>query len=89
MEVLAFEFVGEFVVLGESVGVEVFGGKVEEVGAFGAVGGFSAEGFEDSAGVVASAHGHAAGAGDFEDGVGTFAEDLQEAFDFGGAAGHF
>ena len=50
--------------------------------------GFGAEGFEDAAGVVAAAHGHAAGAGDFEDGVAGFAEDLDEAFDLGGGAGH-
>ena len=50
---------------------------------------FGAEGFEDSGGVVAAAHGHAAGAGDFEDVVAGLAEDLDEAFDFGGGAGHF
>jgi hypothetical protein len=38
--------------------------------------------------VLAAAHGHAAGAGDLEDGVAGFAEDLEEAFDLGGAAGH-
>jgi hypothetical protein len=48
-----------------------------------------AEGFEDAAGVVAAAHGHAAGAGDLEDGVAALGDDLNEAFDFGGAAGHF
>ena len=38
--------------------------------------------------MVASAHGHAAGAGDFEDGVAGLGDDLEEAFDLGGAAGH-
>ncbi len=44
--------------------------------------------FEDARGVVAAAHGHAAGARDLEDLVAGFAEDLEEAFDFGGGAGH-
>src|SRR5207302_663018 len=48
-----------------------------------------AEGFEDAAGVVAAAHGHAAGAGDLEDGVAALGDDLDEAFDLGGAAGEF
>src|SRR6266702_1434691 len=51
----------------------------------GGVGG--AEGFEHAAGVVAAAHGHAAGAGDLEDGVAALGDDLDEAFDLGGAAG--
>ena len=34
--------------------------------------------------MVTAAHGHAAGAGDFEDGVVGLAEDLQEAFDLAG-----
>ena len=37
---------------------------------------------------MAAAHGHTAGAGDFEDGVAGLGDDLDEAFDLGGAAGH-
>ncbi len=50
--------------------------------------GCCAERFEDAAGVMAAAHGHAAGAGDFEHLVAGLAEDLEEAFDLGGGAGH-
>src|SRR5271170_2290408 len=38
---------------------------------------------------MAAAHGHTAGARDLEDGVATLGDDLDEAFDFGGAAGEF
>jgi hypothetical protein len=48
-----------------------------------------AKGLEDAAGVQASAHGHAACAGDLEDGVAGLAQDLDEALDLAGAAGHF
>src|SRR5260370_5945442 len=39
----------------------------------------SAEGFHDAAGVVASTHGHAAGAGDLEDGVAALGDDLDRS----------
>jgi len=47
-----------------------------------------AEGLEDAAGVVAAAHGHATGAGDLDDGVAGLAQDLDEALDLAGGAGH-
>src|SRR5216683_1306184 len=72
----------------ELVGDDLFGLELGEVGACGFDWTVGAEGFEDAAGVVASAHGHAAGAGDLEDGVVALAEDLDEAFDLAGAAGH-
>src|SRR5882762_4733594 len=65
-------------------GVGVFGeGGLVGVGRVG-----GAESFEDAAGVVAAAHGHAAGAGDLEDGVAALGDDLDAALDLGGAAGH-
>ena len=77
-----------------SVNVGELGGQdFAGVGFFGegglvGVGGIGcAERFHDTAGVVASAHGHAAGAGDLEDGVAALGDDLDEAFDLGGAAG--
>lgn len=74
------ELVGECVHGVEGVGV---GGVVllELVG-------FAAEGLHNAAGVVSAAHGHAAGAADLKNLVGGFAEDLDEAFDLAGAAGH-
>src|SRR5216683_211524 len=72
----------------ELVGDDLFGLELGEVVACGFDWTVGAEGFEDAAGVVASAHGHAAGAGDLEDGVVALAEDLDEAFDLAGAAGH-
>ncbi len=38
--------------------------------------------------MVAAAHGHAAGAGDFENLVAAFPQDLEQTFDLGGGAGH-
>jgi hypothetical protein len=85
---LIFEFAGKNLVDRKGVGVED-----QHVGSFfGAVRsglGLGAESFEDAGGVVAAAHGHATGAGDFEDFVAGLAEDLEEAFDLGGRAGHF
>jgi len=64
-----------------------FVGEVGLAGGGGVVVG-GAEGFEDTAGVVASAHGHAAGAGDLKNVEAGLTEDLEEAFDFAGGAGH-
>src|SRR5260370_781732 len=77
-----------FVDVCELVGDDLFGLELGEVGACGFDWAVCAEGFEDAAGVVAAPHGHAAGAGDLEDGVVALAEDLDEAFDLAGAAGH-
>src|ERR1700712_3024878 len=70
------ELAGDGFFRGQRVGIDV-----QQIGAFfasGGKGGAGAKRFEDAGSVLTSAHGHAAGAGDFEDGVGGFAEDLDE-----------
>src|ERR1700721_513296 len=78
-----------FADVSELGGEDVVGTKFfREDGLFGVIRIGGAEGFEDAAGVVAAAHGHAACTGDFEDGVAALGDDLDKAFDIGGAAGH-
>jgi len=73
---------------GELVGDDLGGGEVRRCTNFIFITIGGPQGFEDAAGVFASAHGHPASPGDLEDGVVGLAENLDQAFDLGRAASH-
>src|SRR6185503_4989258 len=77
-----------FVDFGELVGNDFGDGEVVGGAGFLVGGVRRAQGFEDAAGVLAAAHGHAAGAGDLEDDVVGLAEDLNQPLDFAGRPSH-